>query len=216
MPTDFWKPFMPGQTFHVFNRGNDRGLLFYNQEHYGDFLARVWRKLHAYVDLYAFALLPNHFHLLLRVKPEEQILLASSLDYKPTSRACHEAANAVVSRRFRELFLGFAKHVNATTEREGSLFRERVRRLEIDSETYLLEALRYINRNGWKHGVVENFEDYGYTSYNALVRGDSALLARDEVVSWFGSVEAFAEFHQADSPTPRHVEVLTKAPTVVN
>jgi len=74
-------PLEEDKFYHIFNRGNNGILLFYKPENYLFFLRRLDEYLSPYVEVYAFCLMPNHFHLLVRVKKalhlEDAKLLAS-------------------------------------------------------------------------------------------------------------------------------------------
>ena len=65
---NYRQPLEPGCFYHVYNRGNNGDNLFYNQENYKFFLRKYDEYLSPLVETYAFCLLPNHFHLLIRVK----------------------------------------------------------------------------------------------------------------------------------------------------
>jgi putative transposase len=60
----------PGRYYHVFNRGNAGVNIFYEQRNYGYFLRKYYEYLSPVLDTYCYSLLPNHFHLLVRVKEE--------------------------------------------------------------------------------------------------------------------------------------------------
>ena len=57
----------PGHVYHIFNRGNDRGQIFFEPRNYDHFLALYTRYVAPWVDTCAYALIPNHFHLMIRV-----------------------------------------------------------------------------------------------------------------------------------------------------
>lgn len=61
----------PGRFYHVLNRGNNRENLFVEKRNYRYFLQLYAQFLSPIADTYAYCLMPNHFHLLIRVKPQE-------------------------------------------------------------------------------------------------------------------------------------------------
>ena len=71
---DYYPALYPGEYFHIFNRGNNRENVFYKPENSAYFLKKHTKYLLPILDTYAYCLLPNHFHLLVRVKNVEQIL----------------------------------------------------------------------------------------------------------------------------------------------
>ncbi|MDB5227104.1 MAG: hypothetical protein JWN78_1297 [Bacteroidota bacterium] len=65
--------FYPGEFYHLFNRGNNREIIFYTDENYHYFLRQFDKYLTGFIDIYAYCLLPNHFHFLIKIKEEEEI-----------------------------------------------------------------------------------------------------------------------------------------------
>lgn len=74
-------PLRPGHYYHIYNRANGSHPLFYNQEHYLFFLQRLGKYAHGYFDTFAYCLISNHFHLLIRPKKLEAIISAAQKDY---------------------------------------------------------------------------------------------------------------------------------------
>jgi len=62
-----------GRVYHIYNRGNNHENLFYTEENYHYFLKLYDKYLSAIFDTYCYCLMPNHFHLLVRVKEENEI-----------------------------------------------------------------------------------------------------------------------------------------------
>jgi hypothetical protein len=73
--------FEPGRFYHLYNRGNSSGNIFYCDENYEYFLRQFEKYFLEWVDLYAYCLIPNHFHLLIGIKdfPEQNDLDQNSL-----------------------------------------------------------------------------------------------------------------------------------------
>lgn len=65
--------FESSRNYHVYNRTNNKELLFLNDENRFFFLKRYGEILSPFIDTYCWCLLPNHFHLLIRVKGEKEI-----------------------------------------------------------------------------------------------------------------------------------------------
>ena len=65
------EPILPGGTFHIYNRGNNREILFPEKRNYVYFIRQVQKYLPDIAEIYAYCLLPNHFHLALRIKDME-------------------------------------------------------------------------------------------------------------------------------------------------
>src|SRR6476620_11518170 len=65
---DYYPPLYPDSYYHIYNRGNNGDNLFYKKENYFHFLKKFNHYLDHYLDTFAYCLLPNHFHLLVRIK----------------------------------------------------------------------------------------------------------------------------------------------------
>ncbi|MBP6398052.1 MAG: hypothetical protein KA340_09235 [Saprospiraceae bacterium] len=72
--SDISLPLTPGEFYHIYNRGNEKRLIFFERGHYFRFLQKLAEYMKGYVDFYAYALLPNHFHLCIEIKSTEEII----------------------------------------------------------------------------------------------------------------------------------------------
>lgn len=171
-------PLTPETFFHVYNRGNNREDLFREARNYHFFLGRYRKHVSPVADTFAYCLMRNHFHILLRIK---------RVDEWPDTRT--------PERRFANFFNSYAKAYNEAYQRTGSLFQERFHRVEISSPAQLEHVVCYIHRNPQKHGFVKDFRDYPYSSYQRLTSDEPTALLREQVLSWFGSKDEFIQAH---------------------
>ena len=65
-------PFLPDQYYHFYNRGNNRQAVFFERENYLYFLRGIQKYLCDSMDVLAYCFMPTHYHLLVRVKPQQQ------------------------------------------------------------------------------------------------------------------------------------------------
>ena len=71
--------------------------------------------------------------------------------------------------------------------------------MEISSNAQLFQLVTYIHRNPEKHGLVNDFQEWPYSSYRELVTGTGkSHLEWDEVMGWFGTINSFKQAHQED------------------
>ncbi|MFC1464036.1 MAG: transposase [Candidatus Brachytrichaceae bacterium NZ_4S206] len=156
-------PLQPGHTYHLFNRGNNREDLFREERNYRYFLELYARHVHAAVDTYAYCLMRNHFHLLVRVKTEEEweSAMKPSQGSEPCEGSTQRAFNP--SRLFSNLFNAYAQAINKAYGRTGSLFEERFRRIEVTSHIHFTNLIFYIHFNPQKHGFVEDFRTWPWS-----------------------------------------------------
>ncbi|MDQ3682618.1 MAG: hypothetical protein M3352_06045 [Bacteroidota bacterium] len=191
---------LPGNMYHIYKRGNNKENLFIEEKNYFYFL-NLWRKhISPLADTFAYCLLKNHFHFLIRIKPEELLLnfkaLPKTVQLKKLFLSQEETIRKILSQQFSNFFNAYAKSINSVYERTGSLFQERFRRKSIDSDNYFTEIIFYIHANAQKHGLVNDFRGYPHSSYLSLLSDHATLLMRKEVIDGFGGREAFIKYHE--------------------
>jgi len=195
----YYSPLYAGGFYHVFNRANsNRDLLFTKDENYFFFLDRYVNFLSPFVHTYAFCLIPNHFHLLIEVRPEEEIR-AYLEEQKKWEKMKTASVEMVLSEAFRRFFISYAMSFNKADSRRGGLFQREFRRVRIDSVYHFFAEVFYIHNNPLKHEVVSSIEEYSWSSYLPLLYGldeHTDWLCRDKMLEWFGGVENFKLFHK--------------------
>jgi putative transposase len=170
-------PLSPGGYFHIYDRGVNRKNIFYEARNYAYFLSLYIKYIVPVVETYAYCLLPNHFHLLARIR----------------STAGLQAAQ--VSKAYNNLLSTYAKAINKRYDRTGPLFQHHFGRIPITSNRYFASLIRYIHRNPQKHGLVEDFRDWPYSSYHVLLSSEPTLLARAKVFKWLNGRHGYTTFH---------------------
>ncbi len=100
------------------------------------------------------------------------------------------------SQAFSNLFNAYTKSINRAYGRTGSLFEKSFRRIEVTAPQYCMRLVHYIHWNPHKHGFVENYRDWPYSSYQGLLSDRATFLQRDEVLAWFNGRIEFDAIHQ--------------------
>ncbi|MBI3084474.1 MAG: transposase [candidate division NC10 bacterium] len=138
----------PGVLHHVMVRGIERRPIFWDDGDRTDFLARLAALAEAgTVVVYAWALLPNHAHLLVRT------------------------GSRPLARSMRSLLTGYAGVFNRRHKRVGHLFQNRYKSVVVEEEPYLLELVRYLHLNPLRAKRVPDLralERYPWTGPAAL------------------------------------------------
>lgn len=75
-------PLVAGERYHIFNKGNKGHLIFYEQRNYAYFLKKFAESMSGYVQTYAYALLPNHFHFAIQVSSKAALIESATKDFK--------------------------------------------------------------------------------------------------------------------------------------
>ena len=162
--------------YHIYNKGINGCLIFENDENKIYFLKQLSKYLLGKISLFGYCLMDNHFHLVIRLNEDEEI----------------------VTQAFSNFFNSYAKAFNKQTNRTGSLFEKHFKRIKLNDENYLKQLVVYVHMNP-KHHLDLKFEDYKYSSYQALVSSKETKVVREEVLKLFGDLENFIFCHNQKS-----------------
>ncbi len=162
----------PDHIYHIYNHANGYDLLFRKEENYYYFLEKWKKYILPIADTYAYCLMPNHFHFLIRIK-ERKVLLNLNLRGLRNLEGLDDKISSYLSQQFSNLFNGYTKAINKRYNRYGSLFCPRFKRKLIDSESYLYNVLAYIHQNPVWHGFVPREEDWTFSSWHEYYKENS-------------------------------------------
>ena len=191
-------PLEPRNFYHVYNHAVGNEKLFKTRNNYLFFLERLWKYLQEFVDIYCYCLMPNHFHLLARVKDHKSILSAILNSNPPMKLISDIILPNIISRQFSHLFNSYAQAYNKENQRKGSLFYNRYKRKLVDSEVYLKKLIHYIHYNPVESGFMEKVDEWEYSSYKAFIFKGETLVKRKEVLELFGDIEHFIFCHSVE------------------
>jgi REP element-mobilizing transposase RayT len=163
------KHYTPGSTYHVFNRGVDRRRIYIDSRDYHRFLDQIRRSLISEpdVDLLAYCLMPNHFHLLLR-----------------------QAEGRAASRFMQRLSIAYVMYFNKRYKRVGPLFQGKYKAVDVLGPLQLMEVSRYIHLNPARAGL--DWRTHPYSSRNLyLDRRTDALVNVEPVLGCFDTASDY-------------------------
>jgi len=200
MSKHYLERLIPEAFYHIYNRGNNKIDLFYTSENYRYFITKFDEYLDGYVEIYAFCLMPNHFHFLIKIKSAKEIQEKFTAENTETKL---KDAGLMVSEQFKRFFMSYAKSINKQENRTGSLFEKHFKRKIVDKDEYLKELVVYIHRNPIHHNFVPNLYDYYWTSFRRVLSERNTKLKKKEVLSWFGCLDTYFEYHHK---TPKDIE----------
>lgn len=213
--------FAPGEYYHLYNRGVEKRNIFTNEEDYERFMSLLYccnssevihvsdqkigdgifslPKTETLVDIGAYCLMPNHFHLLVREKKENGI-----------------------SMFMQKVSTGYTMYFNKKYERTGALFAGRFKAVPASNDPYLKYLFSYIHLNPvklfeprWKEEGIKDrkgaelyLKAYSYSSYLdylGILRSQSLILNKEAFPQYFFDAKKFQditrnwlEFRQAD------------------
>ena len=183
----YFTKFEAGKYYHIYNRGIDRKAIFKQNENYEFFLTRIGKYLSAVLDLYAYCLLKNHFHLMVRIKDMHSFIELYNISEPDITN--------IVSHSFQKMFQSYAMAYNKQYDRVGSLFQKPFKRNLVDSEDYFTKLILYIHANPQKHELIRDFRTYKWSSYLPILKNRSDILHSAEVIDWFGGKDEYLDIH---------------------
>jgi putative transposase len=183
------------KLYHIYTHANGNENLFRNDENYRYFLKRYQEFISPVATTYAWCLMPNHLHLLVKVKSEKEVHTIFSTKFNESIQHQPDLLSKNIILQFSHLFNAYSKAYNKFYNRRGSLFMRAFKRKEIVDDSYLTSVILYIHRNPLHHGFVTNLTDWKWSSYTEFLM---PTLKPDQqyVIDWFGNKEEFVKLHQ--------------------
>ena len=178
------QPLENGKYYHIYNRGINSDILFKENDNYEYFLRLYDKHIDPIAETYAWCLMKNHFHFLVRIKDIDQLNTEKKI---------------VPSQSFSNLFNAYTKAFNKSYNRHGSLFERPFRRKEINHNKYFLNVITYIHNNPVHHNICDHPLNYPWSSYITCLSDKPTKLRRKEVIEIFEDLENFKYVHELKS-----------------
>ena len=220
------KTFVEDEFYHLYNRGNSKQNIFLDDRDRSRFVKMLYlcnsnkrinfredivkKKIDIWefdkgkpiVSIGAWAIMPNHFHILITVPKFKQ-------DKSPKSNIGLNQKNLnVISKFMQKVFTSYSKYFNKKYKRTGSLFETNFKSSFIDSDKYAKYIFSYIHLNpvklidsNWKENGIkniektkkflENYEWSSYQDYCGKDRTQNAILSKKDFPEYFGNPKVF-------------------------
>lgn len=160
--------------YHIMLRGINKQTIFEDDEDYFRFLETLKKyKTVSEYKIFAYCLMPNHIHLLLKIEKEDLDLI------------------------MKRIAGSYVYWYNWKHKRIGHLFQDRYRSEPVENDEYFLTVVRYIHQNPVKSGICKNVSDYKYSSYNQYLEG-CGIVDTDFCFDLIDKVE-FIKFHNENN-----------------
>ena len=162
--------FEPNQIYHVYNRGNNKTRIFFNEDNYLYLLKKVRNEWLKYCDVVCYCLMPNHFHFMLQAKSSgcEPVILNKT-----------ESSIQNLSKAIGKSLSSYTLAINKQNKTTGNLFQKKTRAkclsdLSVNADgfavtDYLLTCFHYIHLNPLRARLVNNLGDWSYSSWPVYV-----------------------------------------------
>ena len=203
-----------GQFYHIYNHAVGGRDLFREAANYEHFLSLYEKYISPVADTYAWVLMKNHFHLLVRIKETNKIGFYKKLNSdrsddsvrfqtttdlsefgEPERVDISKLIRPIPSKHFSHLFNAYSRYLNIRYETHGALFERPFKRKLIDTNEYLKRVILYIHNNPVHHGFCEHLVEYAWSSYLTCISIKPTKLCREAVVGWFDGEANFKTRH---------------------
>lgn len=192
----------PERIYHIYNRANGSELLFRSEDNYHYFLRKYAAYISPVMDTFSYCLMPNHFHFLVQVKPENQLIQFFGDKYRanPNPQGFQNLEGLglienLLSRQFSNFFNAYSKAYNKQHQRMGSLFMHPYKRKLVADDSYFRKLVHYIHYNPIGSGICSSPTEWKFSSYNAIVNQVQSIVKRETVLGYFDDVENFVYCH---------------------
>jgi len=187
-------PIEPNKTYHIYNHANGTENLFREDENYYYFLRKYAEHIYPIAETFAYCLMPNHLHLMVRIRDEATLFEILSSRRKDLTGL--QKLSGLISKRFSNFFNAYAKAYNKRFDRRGSLFERPFKRKLIENDAYFTALIAYIHNDPIHHEFVNDLNDWAHSSWHSYVLGKPTKVARKEGLNWFGGKEEFVKIHK--------------------
>lgn len=159
--------------YHVYNRGNNKEVIFFEKDNYRYFLQIFKEYLtENALLLHSYCLMPNHYHTIVEITDRPEL-----------------------STPLQHCMIAYGKAINKRYNRVGHLFQDRFKIKKIDSAEYLLHLSRYIHSNPLMAKFVSSAEQWQYSSYkNYISEIEEAGLTTQFILSHFKDKQDYKNF----------------------
>jgi REP element-mobilizing transposase RayT len=191
---DYHIPLLPGSVYHLVTRAVGSEKLFRSDNNYGFLLQRYQKHIQPVAETFAWCLLPNHLHLMVRIRPIE-ILELHFKEVKKNKPFHPEILPDFVMERFSNWLNSYTKSFNKMYSRKGSLFIDYLRRKEVKDDNQFRATVFYIHKNPVHHEYCKKISDWKWSSFSSLLSQKPTNLLRNEVIDTFDGEQGFIAYH---------------------
>lgn len=153
----------PEGIFHIYNRGNNKQQIFFSEANYAFFISKLRKHISDKVEILAYCLMPNHFHLLIRT--------TAQFDQNSFTKA------------YRILLSSYTRAINVQEGSSGSLFQQRSKAKKMESYLTARVCFNYIHFNPVKAGLCGSMNNWEHSSFNDYLRLSKYALVKTDTAT---------------------------------
>jgi putative transposase len=168
--------FVEGSFYHIYNRGNNKQLIFFQERNYEFFLNKIKQHVVPQTNLLAWCLMPNHFH----------FLVQANLETLKIVRETPVKINAL-TESLRLMLSSYTRAIQKQESMVGSLFQQKTKFKCTDD--YLTSAFHYVHQNPYRAGLAQKIEDYPWSSMKEYDGLTTQNLCRQDIAYQFMNID---------------------------
>ncbi len=209
-------PLLPDTSYHIFNHANGFENIFRHEANYYFFLEKYRKYIDPVAETYAWCLMPNHFHVVVRIRKREALVdtifsKVRSFNYRSNKDQqsyneqnignfgkvlTNREIEKYLSKQFANLFSSYTQSFNKVYGRMGSLFIKNFKREPVTDKTYFLNVVVYTHRNPIHHGFCKQYDEWPYSSYHDVINGNSERVETQKLHKLCGGLGNILQLHQ--------------------
>ncbi|HMZ46644.1 MAG TPA: hypothetical protein PLU36_07560 [Chitinophagaceae bacterium] len=177
--------FVPNNLYHIYNQGNNKQVIFHDEDDYYTFLRLTRNLFHSVCDIVAYCCMPNHFHFIISTN-------GYSCEIKQQGNISIDA----ITNSIRKLLSSFARLYNKKYLQSGSVFRQKTKSkcltncdievlTSMNGREYLFTCFHYVHQNPLRAGLVNKLEDWDFSSFKDYAGLSSGTLINKEVAKFY-------------------------------
>ena len=205
-PEQYKAPFCPEAYYHIVCKCIDGLKLFNDETDYQVFKERFKQFTSVFFEVWSYNLLSNHTHHIIKTKSvalinQHLVALQREEHTKAMLLFLKDNQNEIlfdqmIERQMNSFLVSFSNYCNNKRGRKGGIFQKPFKRIRIDDDIHLQQAIVYTNANAQKHNIVNDFKKHLYSSYNAIINEDDHFVETQNVINFFDGKENFIKIHK--------------------
>lgn len=189
-------PLLPGNFYHVYSRAVGDEKLFRSDENYRYFFFKLLQYIYPVAQIWTYSLMPNHFHILIKVRDYEIIEEYFEFKYGKKLDPSIHSSSRFIMQQFSNFLNGYAKAYNKMYQRKGALFMDYIRRSEAKNDEDITSFIFYIHKNAVHHNLASHIGEWKFDGYQAITGNYPTDIEKRQVIEWFGSLDLLKKFHK--------------------
>jgi putative transposase len=177
--------FVSNNLYHIYNQGNNRQVIFHDNDDYFIFLRLTRNLFHPVCDIVAYCCMPNHFHFII-----------STNEYSCEIKQQGNISIDAVTNAIRKLLSSYARLYNKKYQQSGSVFRQKTKfkcltnndaavLAPLNVREYLFTCFHYVHQNPLRAGLVNKLEAWDFSSFKDYARLRNGTLVNKEVAKLY-------------------------------